>query len=338
LGGGGVKNATIPVPQMISTKGQPFARERHCFDMTFYLPIAETAVNIFVYIGMGAAVGFLSGMFGVGGGFLITPLLMLTGIPSAVAVGTGSAQVVASSVSGTIAQYRRNNVDFKMGYVLLAGGIIGSVLGVELVRVLRRAGQFDLFVSLSYVVFLGSIGLLMLIESLAAIRKVRRGTASKRDRGHHNWIHSLPWKMRFTRSKLYMSVFPPLAIGAFVGLLSAVMGVGGGFVMVPAMIYLLKMPTAVVIGTSLFQIGCVTAITTVLQATNNYNVDVVLAFLLMVGAVAGAEFGASAGQHLRGEQLRFLLAALVLLVSARIGWDLIATPPDLFSITFGRGR
>ena len=307
-------------------------------DMTFYLPIAETAVNIFIYIGMGAAVGFLSGMFGVGGGFLITPLLILTGIPSAVAVGTGSAQVVASSVSGTIAQYRRNNVDFKMGFVLLAGGIVGSALGVEVVRVLQRAGQFDLFVSLSYVVFLGTIGLLMLAESLATIRNVQRGATSKRDRGHHIWIHALPWKMRFTRSKLYMSAIPPLVIGAFVGLLAAVMGVGGGFVMVPAMIYLLKMPTNVVIGTSLFQIGCVTAMTTVLHATNNYNVDVVLAFLLMVGAVTGAEFGASAGQHLKGEQLRFLLASLVLLVSARICWDLIAAPADFYSMTFGRGR
>ena len=323
---------------MIITDNELLRGSGRDFDMTFYLPIAETAVNIFIYIGMGAAVGFLSGMFGVGGGFLITPLLILTGIPSAVAVGTGSAQVVASSVSGTLAQYRRNNVDFKMGYVLLAGGLAGSVLGVEVVKVLRRAGQFDLFVALSYVLFLGTIGLLMLAESLATIRKVRRGTASKRDRGHHNWIHSLPWKMRFTRSKLYMSAIPPLVIGAFVGLLAAVMGVGGGFVMVPAMIYLLKMPTNVVIGTSLFQIGCVTAMTTILHATNNYNVDAVLAFLLMIGAVTGAEFGASAGQQLKGEQLRFLLAGLVLLVSARIGWDLIAQPIDIYSMTFGRGR
>jgi uncharacterized protein len=302
--------------------------------MDFYLPIAETAANIFVYVGMGAAVGFLSGMFGVGGGFLITPLLMLTGIPSAVAVGTGSAQVVASSVSGTIAQYRRNNVDFKMGLVLFLGGLIGAVLGVQLVSVLRKAGQFDVFVSLSYVFFLGSVGTLMLIESISTLRQVKGGTQQKRERGHESWIHALPLKMRFHRSKLFMSVIPPLVIGAFVGLLSAVMGVGGGFVMVPAMIYLMKMPTNVVIGTSLFQIGCVTAVTTVLQSVANQNVDIVLAFLLMIGAVAGAESGASAGQHLRGEQLRFMLAAIVLLVSARIAFDLVATPAEIYSTVF----
>lgn len=304
--------------------------------MDFYLPIAETAANIFVYIGMGAAVGFLSGMFGVGGGFLITPLLILTGIPSDVAVGTGSAQVVASSVSGTIAQYRRNNVDVKMGLVLFSGGLVGAFVGVEVVRLLRRAGQFDFFVSLSYVFFLGSIGLLMLIESLATLRQVKRGGTVKRQRGHQGWIHALPWKVRFHRSKLYLSMVPPLAIGAFVGLLSAVMGVGGGFVMVPAMIYLMRMPTNVVIGTSLFQIGCVTALTTILHATSNHNVDVVLALLLMVGAVTGAEFGAQAGQRLRGEQLRFLLAGLVLMVSLRIAWDLVTPPAEIYSAVFGR--
>lgn len=304
--------------------------------MNLYLPIAETTASIFLYVGMGAAVGFLSGMFGVGGGFLTTPLLMLTGIPSAVAVGTGSAQVVASSVSGTIAQYRRGNVDFKMGLVLFAGGIVGAVAGVEVVRVLRRMGQFDLFVSLTYVAFLGTIGGLMLVESLAAIRKTRRGAPARRDRSHHTRIHALPFKMRFHRSKLYMSAIPPLVIGAFVGLLAAIMGVGGGFVMVPAMIYLLKMPTSVVIGTSLFQIGCVTAVTTVLHAATNFNVDAPLAFLLMIGAVIGAEAGATAGQNLKAEQLRFLLAALVLLVCARFAWDLVATPADIFSSSFSR--
>ena len=304
--------------------------------MEFYLPIAEIAANIFVYIGMGAAVGFLSGMFGVGGGFLITPLLMLTGIPSAVAVGTGSAQVVASSVSGTISQYKRNNVDFKMGFVLFLGGLVGALAGVEVVRVLRRAGQFDFFVSLTYVVFLGTIGALMLIESINTIRKVRNGATVSRSRKHDSWIYGLPFKVRFHRSKLYLSVLPPLAIGAFVGLLAAIMGVGGGFVMVPAMIYLLKMPTSVVIGTSLFQIGCVTALTTILHAITNHNVDIVLAFLLMIGAVTGAEFGASAGQRLNGEQLRFLLAGLVLLVSARIAWDLVTRPLELYSLIFAR--
>jgi len=305
--------------------------------MDFYLPIAETAANIFVFIGMGAAVGFLSGMFGVGGGFLITPLLMLTGIPSAVAVGTGAAQVVASSVSGTIAQYRRNNVDLKMGLVLCAGGLIGAVFGVQAVSALRRAGQFDFFVSLSYVVFLGSIGALMLAESINAIRKSKSGRpAAKRRDTHDGLIHALPWKIRFHRSKIYLSIIPPLAIGAFVGLLSAIMGVGGGFIMVPAMIYLLKMPTNVVIGTSLFQIGVVTALTTVLHATSNQNVDIVLAFLLMIGAVVGAELGANAGQNLRGEHLRFWLAAIVLLVAARISYDLIATPANVYSSSFTR--
>ena len=304
--------------------------------MNLYLPIAETTASIFLYIGMGAAIGFLSGMFGVGGGFLMTPLLMLTGIPSAVAVGTGSAQIVASSVSGTFSQYRRGNVDFKMGLVLFAGGIIGAALGVEAVRLLQRIGQFDLFVSLTYVVFLGTIGTLMLIESLAAIRKSSRDGPAKRNRTHHTRIHALPFKMRFHRSKLYMSALPPLVIGAFTGLLAAIMGVGGGFVMVPAMIYLLKMPTSVVIGTSLFQIGCITALTTVLHAATNFNVDAPLAFLLIIGAVIGAEFGASAGQNLKGEQLRFLLAALVLMVCARFAWDLIATPADIFSSSFVR--
>jgi len=304
--------------------------------MTFYLPIAETTVNIFIYVGLGAAVGFLSGMFGVGGGFMMTPLLILTGIPSPVAVGTGSAQIVASSVSGTIAQYRRGNVDFKMGLVLFAGGLAGAVVGVELVGILQRVGQFDAFVAMTYVALLGTVGALMMAESLRAIAQTRGGAAPKRNRSHHTWVHAMPLKLRFHRSKLYMSVLPPLAIGAFTGLLAAVMGVGGGFVMVPAMIYLLKMPTGVVIGTSLFQIGCVTAVTTILHAVMNHTIDAPLALLLAIGGVVGAEFGASAGQRLRGEQLRFLLAALVLMMALRIGYDLVATPADLYSISFSR--
>ena len=302
--------------------------------MEFYLPIAETAVNIFVYVTMGAAVGFLSGMFGVGGGFLITPLLILTGIPSVVAVGTGSAQVVASSVSGTIAQYRRNNVDLKMGVVLIFGGMIGAVLGVGLVTFLRQAGQFDLFVALSYVFFLGGIGGLMLVESLSTIASAQRDPSGRRIRRQRGWIAGLPWKVRFERSRLHISLLPPIGIGILVGLLAAVMGVGGGFVMVPAMIYLLRMPTNVVIGTSLFQIGCVTAVTTVLHAATNHNVDIVLALLLMIGAVVGSELGVSAGQNLKGEQLRFLLAGLVLLVAFRIAFDLIATPAQIYGISF----
>ena len=302
--------------------------------MNFYLPIAEMSVNIFVFLGMGAAVGFLSGLFGVGGGFLMTPLLIFSGIPSAVAVGTEAAQIVASSVSGAIAQWRRRNVDFKMGTVLLAGGLVGSVLGVQLVKVLRAAGQFDFAVAISYVTFLGIVGTLMMIESINTIRKSRSGVAiGGRKPGQHNWIHGLPLKMRFHRSKLYISAIPPLVIGACVGLLSAIMGVGGGFIMVPAMIYLLRVPTNVVVGTSLFQIVFVTAMTTVLHAYQNYTVDVVLALLLMIGGVIGAQFGAIAGERLRGEQLRFLLAALVLLVCLRMAWGLIGTPVEPFSIS-----
>ncbi|HKZ97030.1 MAG TPA: sulfite exporter TauE/SafE family protein [Hyphomicrobiaceae bacterium] len=301
--------------------------------MHIYLPIAEMSANVLLFLGMGWAVGFLSGLFGVGGGFLMTPLLIFSGIPAAVAVGTGAAQIVAASVSGAIAQYRRNNVDVKMGLVLLLGGIFGSVIGVQIVKILRKAGQFDLVLALGYVTFLGVIGALMLIESLSTIQKVRGGIAvSARRPGQHSWIHGLPLKMRFHRSKLYISAVPPLMIGAFVGFLAAIMGAGGGFIMVPAMIYLLRVPTNVVVGTSLFQIVFVTAVTTVLHATENRGVDVVLALLLIISGVVGAQFGATAGSKLKGEQLRFLLAALVLLVCFRVAWDIVVTPDDLYSI------
>jgi len=301
--------------------------------MNIYLPIAEMSVNVAVFLGMGCAVGFLSGMFGVGGGFLLTPLLIFMGVPSAVAVGTGSMQILASSVAGGIAQYRRKNVDIKMGLVLVGGGVVGAVIGVALVRILRQIGQFDLFVSLSYVLFLGAVGALMLIESIGAIRRARSGQpVTARKTGQHSWVHGLPFKMRFNRSKLYISAVPPALIGAFVGFMAALMGVGGGFVMVPAMIYLLRVPTSVVIGTSLFQIMFVMAATTLLQAMQNKTVDVVLALLLIVGGVVGAQLGVIAGARLKGEQLRFLLAALVLLVCLRIGWELIARPDEIYSI------
>lgn len=301
--------------------------------MHFYLPIAEMSANIFIYLGMGGAVGFLSGVFGVGGGFLMTPLLIFSGIPPAVAVGTEAPQITASSISGALAQYRRKNIDFKMGTVLLVGGIMGSVVGVQIVKILRDLGQFDLFVSLCYVTFLGAIGALMMIESINAIRKSSQGKPTRgRKPGQHNWIHGLPFKTRFTRSKLYISAIPPLLLGVLVGLLSAIMGVGGGFVIVPAMIYLLRMPTSVVVGTSLFQICFVTAMTTVLHAYQNQTVDIVLALLLMAGGVIGAQFGAAAGTKLKGEQLRFLLAALVLMVGLRMAYGLIATPSELFSV------
>ena len=306
--------------------------------MNFYLPIAEMSVNVLIFLGMGAAVGFLSGLFGVGGGFLMTPLLIFSGIPSAVAVGTEAAQIVATSVSGALNHWRRKNVDVKLGVVLLLGGIIGSGVGVQLVRVLRRSGQFDLFVSATYVLFLGVIGGLMLIESLNTTRKTRAGQAvGSRKSGQHSWIHKLPFQMRFNRSKLYISALPPLMIGAFVGLLAAIMGVGGGFIMVPALIYLLRVPTNVVAGTSLFQIVFVTAATTLLHATFNKTVDVVLALLLMAGGVVGAQFGASFSARLRAEQFRFALAVLVLLVCLRMAWSLIATPGEPFSIQASQG-
>lgn len=306
--------------------------------MHVYLPIAEMSANIWIYLAMGAAVGFLSGMFGVGGGFLMTPLLIFSGVPAAVAVGTGSAQIVASSVSGAITQYKRNTVDVRMGLVLMTGGILGAMIGVEMVRILQRLGQFELFIALCYVLFLGVIGGLMLIESTRTIRRARSGKiASARRPGQHSWLHGLPFKMRFRRSKLYISPVMPIVIGAFVGFLVAVMGVGGGFIVVPAMIYLLRMPTNIAIGTSLFQIVFVTATTTILHAAQNHNVDILLALLLMVGGSLGAQLGAGAGAKLKAEELRFLLAAMVLLVGARVLWDLVAPPADLYSIVMSQG-
>ncbi len=298
-----------------------------------YLPIAEISVNLLVMLGLGATVGFLAGMFGVGGGFLLTPFLMLSGIPPAIAVATGANQIVGASVSGTLAQWRRGNVDVQMGGILIAGGIAGAVVGVLLLKYLREAGQAGLIISLTYVCFLGSISALMLWESINAIRRARAGKrVSARKFGQHIWIHGLPLKMRFPRSRLYISIIPPLVIGVLVGLLASFLGVGGGFIMVPAMIYLLRMPTNIVIGTSIFQIIFVTAIVTLLHATLNHTLDIVLAFLLIVGGVVGGQFGVRAGQKLRGEQLRALLALMVLAVALRILFDLVARPSNLYSI------
>lgn len=298
--------------------------------MQIYLPIAEMSVNFLLILGMGGAVGFLSGLFGVGGGFLMTPLLIFTGISPAIAVATGANQIVAASVSAVIAHWRRGNVDVKMGAVLLVGGILGSVFGVWLFTLLRAFGHIDVVIKISYVVFLGVIGGLMFIESVRAA--IRRKRQVRRRQHTHLWIHGLPFKMRFRRSRLYISVLPPIGIGFLVGLLGAIMGVGGGFVMVPAMIYLLGMPTTVVIGTSLFQIIFVMANVTVLQAITNQTVDVMLALVLLVGAVIGAQFGARAGGKIPGDQLRVLLAALVLTVCGQLLYDLVATPVDLFSL------
>ena len=300
--------------------------------MYIYLPIAEVSMHIGIIIGLGGGVGFLSGLFGVGGGFLMTPLLIFLGIPPAVAVSTEANQIVASSVSGVLAHMRRGNVDFKMGGILMAGGVIGSSLGVALFSFLQSIGQIDLVIQLSYVVFLGIIGSLMLTESVRTIIRSRKPGAVRGKLHQHNWLHGLPLKMRFRRSKLYISAILPLALGAFVGILAAIMGVGGGFIMVPAMIYLLGMPTSVVVGTSLFQIIFVTANVTLLQSIQTQTVDFLLAGLLLFGAVIGAQFGSRAGALLRGEQLRGLLALMVLAVCIKIGYDLVVRPEDLLSV------
>ncbi|BCH27330.1 UPF0721 transmembrane protein [Mesorhizobium sp. L-8-10] len=307
--------------------------------MGIYLPIAEMSVNVFVLLAMGAAVGFLSGMFGVGGGFLITPLLIFYNIPPAIAVATGANQVIASSFSGALAHFKRGTLDIKLGTVLLAGGIVGSTFGAMVFAFLRSLGQLDLFISIFYVAFLGIVGGLMLVESVNALRRVRSGALpTLKKSGQHNWIHRLPLKMRFRTSKLFVSVIPVLGIGAGIGFLAAIMGVGGGFIMVPALIYLLKVPTNVVVGTSLFQIIFVAAYTTIVHSTANQTVDVILAFVLMVGGVAGAQYGARAGQRLRGEQLRALLALLVLAVALRLAFDLFVRPASLYSLaSLGEG-
>jgi len=300
--------------------------------MYIYLPIAEVSVNAFVLLGLGGLVGVLSGMFGVGGGFLMTPLLFFIGIPPAVAVATEANQIVASSFSGVLAHFKRKTVDLKMGTILLIGGLIGAALGVWLFNYLRGLGQVDLLVKLCYVVFLGIIGALMFIESLGAIRRSKNTSAPVKKRRERSWIHSLPFKMRFRTSGLYISVIPPALVGLFVGVLAAIMGVGGGFVMVPAMIYILGMPTKVVIGTSLFQIIFVTAFTTLLHATTNYTVDMALAVLLLVGGVIGAQIGARIGVYLKAEQLRILLAIMVLAVCFKLAFDLLLMPSELYSI------
>jgi len=298
--------------------------------MQIYLPIAEVSVNAFLLLGLGGIVGILSGMFGVGGGFLMTPLLFFIGIPPAVAVATGANQIVASSISGVLAHFKRKTVDLRMGTVLLVGGLFGAAFGVALFNYLKAAGQVDLLVKLCYVVFLGIIGGLMFIESVNAIRNVKKGKLPVRKK--HNWIHGLPLKMRFRVSGLYISVIPPLIVGLLVGVLAAVMGVGGGFIMVPAMIYLLGMPTKVVVGTSLFQIIFVAAFTTILHATTNFTVDIVLAVFLLVGGVIGAQFGTRIGLKLNAEQLRVLLALLVLIVCGKLATELLLQPSELYSI------
>ena len=298
-----------------------------------YLPIAEMPVNMFLILGIGMAVGFISGMFGVGGGFLMTPLLIFAGIPPAVVVATEASQIAASSLTGSLAYWRRKAVDFKLGAVMLAGGLSGTVLGVMFFNQMRRVGQLETVIVMSYVVLLGGVGGLMLVESLRAMAAARRGQRPRRQAGQHAWYEGLPFKMKFHRSGLYISILPLLALAVFIGFAGAVLGIGGGFILVPALIYIFRVPTAVVVGTSLFQILFTMIAATVLHATSNHSVDIVLAGLLIAGGVFGAQFGARAGAKLRGELFRLLLALLVLSVGLRFAADLLVRPQEAFSAT-----
>ena len=299
--------------------------------MQIYLPIAEISVNIFLLIGLGGIVGILSGMFGVGGGFLMTPFLFFIGIPPAVAVASEANQILGASFSGAIAHFRRKNVDIKMGFLLILGGIIGSIFGVELFRIFKNLGQLELIIKVCYVLFLGIIGIIMFFESLRALNYKSKNIKVRKTR-HHSWVQGLPLKMRFRTSNLYISSIPAVFIGFFVGILASIMGIGGGFIMVPAMIYILGMPTKVVVGTSLFQIIFVTGVTTYLHAVKNFSVDIILSFLLLVGGVIGAQFGVRIGLKLKAEQLRILLAILVLAMCLKITLELFITPVEIFTL------
>lgn len=300
--------------------------------MQIYLPIAELPISIFLVLGIGAAVGFISGMFGVGGGFLMTPLLIFIGIPPAVAVATETAQIAASSMTGAIAYWRRRALDFKLGGVLLAGGVVGTVLGVAFFNSMRRLGQLDLVITLSYITLLGSVGGLMLTESIKSMLSARRGTVAPLRPVGHPWYFRLPLRMRFHRSKLYVSVLPLLLLSVLIGFAGAVLGIGGGFLMVPALIYMFRVPTAVVVGTSLFQILFTMVAAIILHSATNQSVDIILALLLVVGGVFGAQFGARAGQNIRGEHFRLLLALIVLAVGVRFASEIVLKPDEIYSI------
>jgi uncharacterized membrane protein YfcA len=295
-----------------------------------YLPIADLPVNIFLILAMGAAVGFVSGMFGIGGGFLMTPLLIFIGITPAVAVASVASHIAASSFSGAISYWRRRAIDPALAVVLLTGGTVGTALGVWTFTQLRVLGQLDLMIALSYVALLTTVGGLMFWEGLRAMMRTRQGVM--RQRRSHGWIHGLPLKMRFKRSKIYLSVIPVVVVGVVIGFIGAVMGIGGGFILVPIMIYLLRVPTSTVIGTSMVLTLVTMTFATLLHAVTNHLVDVVLALILMVGGVTGAQFGARAGQKIRGEQLRLLLGLLVLAVGIRFAIALVIRPEDLFTI------
>jgi uncharacterized membrane protein YfcA len=301
--------------------------------LQIYLPIADLPVNIFLIFGMGLAVGFISGMFGIGGGFLMTPLLIFIGVPPAVSVASVTSHIAASSFSGAISYWRKRALDVALALMLLGGGIVGTAVGVWLFTKLRSLDQLDLVIGLSYVTLLSAVGGLMIYEAARAIMRERHGMAPMLRRpGSHTWIHGLPFKIRFKRSKIYVSAIPVWSIGFIIGFVGAIMGIGGGFLLVPMLIYLLRVPTATVIGTSMVLTLVTMASATVMHAATNHQVDAVLALILMVGGVIGATFGARTGQRMRSERLRLLLGVLVLAVGLRFAYALVVLPEDLFSI------
>ena len=311
--------------------------------MDIYLPIAGISINFFLILGCGGAVGFLSGLFGVGGGFLLTPLMMMIGIPPAVAAASDSNQIVAAASSGAFAHWRLGNVDFKMGLVILAGGIFGGTVGVQLVKVLRAMGNFEFVMTVTYVLMLGLVGGAMFIESWRTIRRSKGATAEAAmaapvtESSLTRIFNKLPLKMNFHRSGLNTSAIFPFAIGTIVGIMAAILGVGGGFIMVPAMIYIIGMPTIAAIGTDLFQIVLTSANVTLQQAIVNHTVDLLLALILLSGSTIGAQFGAIAGKRLKGEQIRILLAIIVLALTVKLFLDLVLTPSDLVSLAPAKG-
>jgi uncharacterized membrane protein YfcA len=301
--------------------------------LQIYLPIAELSMNLFFLVGIGGAIGFLSGLFGVGGGFLLTPLLIFSGVPAPVAVASVTGQVVAASTSGALSYYRRGGIDLHMALYLVLSGVIGAFGGVWTFSLLRAAGQLDVVISVGFLVLLGFVGSLMMVESVRSLMKRRAGiVVRERLPNQHNWVHGLPLRIRFKKSRLYISVLPVLVMGVCIGFLGSLLGIGGGFILVPALVYILRVPANVVIGTSLLQVVAMMSATTILHAIQSQSVDILLAFCLMVGGTIGAQFGASAGKYLRGDQLRAMLAILVLAVAIRFGLSLVLTPNDIFSM------
>lgn len=300
--------------------------------MEIYLPVAQLAVSLSVVLGIGLAVGFLSGMLGVSGGFITTPLLIFYGIPSGIAVASQASPIAASALVGALQKGSKKSVDYKMGLWLLFGGLIGSALGVAIFRLLQQIGQIDFVIKLSYMLLLGGIGSLMLTESLRAIRATRKGKYIDRRAGSHTWIHNLPLKTRFYRSGIYISVIPVVVLGFVVGIMTAILGTGGAFILIPAKVYLLRMRTNLAIGTSQFQMFIVACMATVMHATIDHTVDIILALMLIVGGVLGAQFGARTGQKLRGEQLRAVLAFLIIAIAVRLFFELVIRPNNLFSV------